>query len=421
MVDMTTIAELNDLAKDFFSNVYVNTVNPETPLRAQFESLEGAMFTGRKWIFGVKLEYGGGASNAGANRTLPAATEGQFDQGEANVVRTYTTMALDGLVIEVTKNRAGSYRPALAEVMQDRMTAHEFEQNRQLYGAGKGVVAIVDVDGGTTQTLRDDYGVSGAGPGARHIYAGDQVRFYDPTLVTLRGPGTVTVDSVDLATNDIVVSADPVTTAGDVITKATDDDDNVTTGETNGLLASVDDSSGAATFETIPSSGRWQSFKLGNSGTPRPVSDSLVMQTIETIRHRSRQIPNLVVTTPGIVLKYSEIFLPLRRLDGQSVQLRGGYKPLAAIMHAGGAIPVVSDTDCPKGNMFFLNTGSFRMADLIGTEWSQIDGATFDRLPNQDAITGYIRKYWQLITVFRNANGRLFDLEDIASIERRFG
>ena len=71
--------------------------------------------------------------------------------------------------------------------------------------------------------------------------------------------------------------------------------------------------------------------------------------------------------------------------------------------------------------MFFLNTSAFRMADLVGTEWSEIDGAMFDRIVERDAITGYIRKYWQLITVFRNANGLLFDLEDIATIERRFG
>jgi hypothetical protein len=142
------------------------------------------------------------------------------------------------------------------------------------------------------------------------------------------------------------------------------------------------------------------------------------MQMIESIRSRSRQVPNLIVTTPGIVLKYSELFLPLRRLDGQDVQLKGGYKPIAAVIHAGGAIPVLGDIDCPGSRMFFLNTSAFRMADVVGTEWADMDGATFDRVVDKDAIEGYIRKYWQLITIQRNANGVIEDLNDVTSLNR---
>src|ERR1700704_3636344 len=99
-VTPTTMTELNDLAKDFYSDVYTQLMNTETPLKNQLARLEGATFTGRKWIFGTKTANGGGASNAGANKTLPAATDGTYDQGEATVVRTYARMALDGLAIE---------------------------------------------------------------------------------------------------------------------------------------------------------------------------------------------------------------------------------------------------------------------------------------------------------------------------------
>lgn len=413
---ITTLTELNDLAKDYYSNVYINLVNPETPLKAQFAGLEGATFTGRKWIFGVKGEYGGGAANAGANKTLPAATEGSFDQGDANVIRTYTRMALDGLVIEVTKRREGSYRPALAEVMQDRLTAHDLDVNRQMFNHSDGKLGTLLTDSGTTQVMKDAYGVVDAGTGTKFIYPGDQIRFYDSTLTTGRTVGTVT--SVDHANESFVLDTDPVSTATDVAVKATADTDNKQ-GEAGGLLESVSDSDD--NFENIDTgvTTRWSSFVLSNSGTARPPSDSLVMQMIETIRARSRQTPNLVVTTPGIVLKYSEIFLPLRRLDGQDVQLRGGYKPIAGIIHAGGVIPVIADADCPQQHMFFLNTAAFRMADVVGTEWAELDGATFDRVDDKDAISGYIRKYWNLITVKRNANGLLKDLNDISTIERQ--
>src|SRR2546429_9870661 len=96
-VTPTTLTELTDLAKDYFTNVYVQLVNPETPLKAQFAKLENAQFTGKKWIFGVKTQIGGGSANAGSNKTLPAAAARLYDPGDAHVVRTYTRMALDGL------------------------------------------------------------------------------------------------------------------------------------------------------------------------------------------------------------------------------------------------------------------------------------------------------------------------------------
>lgn len=422
-VTPTTLTELTDLAKDYQTNVYVQLINPEAALKAQFAKLENAQFTGKTWIFGVKTSIGGGSANVGANKSLPAANAGQYDQGTASVVRTYTRMALDGLAMEATKRREGSYRPALAEVMSDRLQAHDLEVNRQMFSNGDGALFAIttgSTGASTTQTpgtgvagAVGDYGIVNGGSGLRHIYIGDVIEYYDSTLANKvsGGPWTVTAVGTTTITHGSVDTAD-----GDIAVRATSDTDNKTAGECGGLLASVKDS---VTFEGIPATAQgWKAIRVHNSATLRDVSDSLVMQVIETIRARSRMVPNLVVTTPGIVLKYSEIFLPLRRLDGQDVQLKGGYIPMAAIIHAGGSIPVLSDNDCPSHRMFFLNTGAFRMADLVGTEWADMDGTTFDRVADKDAIEGYIRKYWQLITVARHQNGVLEDLNDVTSISR---
>jgi len=411
-----TMTELNNLAKDYFTNVYVQLVNPETALKSQFAKLENAQFTGRIWIFGVKTMIGGGSANAGANKTLPKARAGQYAQGQAGVVRTYTRMALDGLAIEVTKKQQGSYRPALAEVMSDRLQQHDLEVNRQMFCGGLGVVSTVLTGAASaTQTLGVDYGVANGGLGTRHLYIGDDVEFYDPTLVTKRAGGPFTISAVDHVAVTIVVNTSVTTTTADVVVRATADTDNTIALEANGLLVSVKDS---GTFETIVATGPWKSVRLHNSGTLRDISDSLVMQAIEQTRARSRITPDLAVTRPGIILKYSEIFLPLRRLDGQDVQLKGGYKPLAALVHAGGTIPVIGDLDAPNSRLFLLSTGAFRLADIVGTDWADMDGAVFDRVVDKDSIEGYIRKYWQLITVQRNANAVIEDLFDIGAIDK---
>ena len=87
--------------------------------------------------------------------------------------------------------------------------------------------------------------------------------------------------------------------------------------------------------------------------------------------------------------------------------------PWAAARRSG-----IGGDDVANLGMVFLNTTAFRMADMVGTEWADMGGATFDRVVDQDAIEGYIRKYWNLITVARNHNGVIEDLNDIASIDR---
>lgn len=415
-VTSTTITELNDLAKDFYTDVYLELYNPQTPLKNAMGKLANAQFTGRKWIFGVKTANGGGASNAGARKQLPGASEGQFDQGEVTVVRTYTRMGLDGLVIEVTKKSGGSFKPALSEVMADRMTAHDLEINRQMFCGGDGKLALVNATGASsaTQTLMSDYGVTNGGNGTRHVYVGDVLAVRRVSGNTLVGRREVT--AVDPDTQEIVFDSTIDTTSGACyVAKSTSDDDNYSAGEAQGLLASINDS---GTFEGIPSTGRWRALKSSNSGTLRQLTDTLVMTIFSRVRSESRKTPNMAVTRPGVVLRYTEMFLPLRRIDGQDEVIIGGYKPITAIQFSGGTIPVMEELDCPDHRLFLMNTESMKMATVVGTEWASLDGAQFQRIDGQDGIEGYIRAYWNMATIQRNANAVIEDLEDLPEIDR---
>lgn len=415
-VSSTTLTELNDLAKDYYTDVYMEVYNPETPLKNAMGRLENAQFTGRKWIFGLKTSNGGGASNAGARKTLPAAAEGTFDQGEVNVIRTYTRMALDGLAIEVTKKQQGSFKPALAEVMADRLTAHDLEINRQMFCGGNGKLALVAAAGANsdTQTLNSDYGVTNGGNGTRHVYPGDTLAFRRVSGNTLVGRKEVLSVNPDAQTITLDSAID--TTGGACyVAKSTADDDNYAAGEAYGLLASVN---ATDALHTIPATGRWRGLVSSNSGTLRPLTDTLVMTMVSRLRAESRKTPNLAVTRPGVVLRYTELFLPLRRIDGQDEVIIGGYKPITAIQFAGGTIPVMEELDCPDHRMFLLHTQSMKTATVVGSEWASLDGAQFDRITDQDGIEGYIRQYWAMVTVQRNANGLIADLEDLPEIDR---
>lgn len=415
-VTPTQLSDVNELAKDYFSNVYTVTVNTRTALKAQFAGLQAINFTGRKWIFGTKLDIGGGSANVGANFSLPAAKQGVYQHGEMTLVRTYTRMGIDNFAIEVTKQAGGSFKPALAEVMEDRLTAHDLEVNRQMFCNGTGVLAVILTGAtSTTQTLSNDYGVTNGGAGARHLYPGDQIALYSSDLMTKRS--THTVSSVDHSGQTVVLGTSATSTTGDVIARATSDTDNVVAGEAIGLLASVKDS---GSLHTISGAGRWLSTRYTNAGVKRDLTDALVLQLVSEVAAKSGKVPNLAVTRTGVVLKYSETFLPIRRIMGVGgdAELKGGYKPINGLQYGGGVIPVLEDLDCPESRVFFLNTDALRMADLIGTGWFDGDGAQFFRVQDKDAIEGYIRKYWGLATIQRNANGVIEDLNDISTISR---
>lgn len=411
----TILSDMNDLAKDYYNEVYQPQENTATALKAQFSRLESFTFTGRAAIFGVKVRNGGGAANAGANATLPAAKYGAFDQGQARVVRTYTRMAVDMFAATVTKQQRGSYRPFIAELMEDRLTAHDKEVNRQMFSGGDGKLALTPTGANSaTQTLGSDFGVTNGGAGTRHVTEGDVLAFYDPaaggTLIDRR-----TITSVDHSANTVAFTGALTSVTAGWVAKATPDTDNFVTGEALGLLAAAAQS---GTFENITLSGMWLMYALGNSGTLRPISDSLVMQTIGTVKARSNEFPNLAVCRPGVVLKFSEVFLPIRRINGQDIQLKGGYKPMGVVQSAGGDIPILEDIDCANSRVFFLNTKYVKLIDLLGTEWADDDGAQFARIEDKDGIEGYLRKYWGLAWTRLNAHGVLNDVDDVASLDR---
>lgn len=407
------VSDLNDLAKDYYTEVYQPQENTATALKAQFSRLEGFQYAGRVAIFGIKLRTGGGAANASGNKTLPAAQYGAFDQAQARVVRTYTRMAVDMFAATVTKMQKGSYRPFVAELMEDRLTAHDKEVNRQMFSAGDGKLALTPTGAAaTTQTLGSDYGVTNGGAGARHVTEGDVLAFYNtgPTLIDRR-----TITSVDHANNTVSFTGSLTSVTGGFVAKATSDTDHYVDGEALGLLAAAAQS---GSFENITKGGQWLMNEIANSGTLRDVSDALVMQAIGTAKARSGEFPNLAVCRPGVVLKYSEVFLPIRRINGQDIQLKGGYKPMGVVQSASGDMPILEDIDAPNSRVFFLNTKYIKLIDLTGTEWADDDGAQFARIEDKDGIEGYLRKYWGVAWTRLNCHTVLSDLNDIAGLDR---
>lgn len=419
-VTSTTMTELDGLAKDFYNDILVPQGSKKVPLKAQLDMLENYEIVGRpgKAIFGLKLQNGGGAANAGARKSLPQAGQGTYDQGEVGVVRTYTRLGLDNLAIELSKSKKGSYKPAVEEVMEDRDTAMNKEVNRQMFCNADGKVALTPSGAtSTTQTLGSRYGVTNGGNPAADIFEGDQLMFYDNlgAQIALR---TVTGKAATLGAATCTVTVASITSVTNGwVSKATADTDNSIAGEAKGLLSAFVQT---GTFQAVPIGATYQANVLSNSGNARPITDPLVMTAVNIAYTQTDEYPDLIVTRPGISQLYSEVFLPLRQINGQEVQLKAGYKPAAVFQHAGGSAPILTDNGCPGSRVFVLNTKYIRQADLIGQKMFDGDGAAFTRITDQDGVEGFMRKYWALAWTRLNCHVLIEDVQDIASVAYNF-
>lgn len=413
----STLTELDDLAKDYYTNYWAPQMAQGKPLKAQLDQCEEWEFSGREMVFGLKLETGGGAANAGSGKTLPENADGKYDQARVSTVRTYVRLALDLHAAEISKSKKGSFKPFLEEKIDDRMKAMTNEVNRQMFCAGDGKLAVTGSGtASATQTLTLAYGVTNGGNPARHIFQGDQLAFFqsDATPIGTRKVSSVTA-TLGGASASVVLASTITSTTDGFVSKATADTTNYDATEANGLLAAFTQS---GNFQNVPVAGNYSAVKLTNSGTLRDVSDNVVMTGFSAVQALTDEAPNLIVTRPGIVQKYSEVFLPIRRIDGQDVKLKGGYRPLSVFQHAGGEAPILTDVDCPGARLFGLNTSYIKKIDMVGEQWADKDGAFLNRITDQDGVEGYMRKYWQLAWQRLNCHFLIEDLNDVATADR---
>ena len=76
-------------------------------------------------------------------------------------------------------------------------------------------------------------------------------------------------------------------------------------------------------------------------------------------------------------------------------------------------IPIIADRFCPVGQMYFLNTESFKIYQLCDWEWLETeDGKILKQIPGKPVYTATLVKYAELICDMPCAQGRLVNVEE---------
>lgn len=400
--------------------------------------------------------FGIGARSDG--EALPAAYYQKHKQATVPMQYQYGRIQISGPTIAATRDERGAYAKVLDTEIKGVVRDLKGEVNRQLWGAGCGLLARWR-DGATTAiTLQKKYrgnsdGVDGFGStfGSKYIQEvatanGDPIT---PVVATISSAttGTYVVDATDIAPTVIVRTVadyDTMTCTNAAVSEAVGTfyvrfnnavanlgADSLAAGinrkEMMGLRGIVTDTdldnitfnNGTYTGLTVNDPlqglavGSYDWFKAivdthasGRYAGQRALTLNLMDKMFDNVEESAGKDygPDLILTTRALRREYLDLCRTDRRFVN-TMTLDGGWK---AIDYNG--VPFTVDNDAIDGEIYFLSTRDLNLFRMSDYDWMNKDGAVLARVSGYDAYEAVLFRYAELGCKRRNTHGVLCDL-----------
>jgi len=302
----------------------------------------------------------------------------------------YGRVRLSGQTMELASENYQAFANAMQLEMDGLKGDILKDTNRVFYGTGLGTLATVTADGANTFTVAN----------AQYLEVGMQVDVVAP------GTGVATLSNRQItAINGLVVTydgADGTTVATNIV---------VRTGNWNREpqgLSSIVAATGTL-FNVDPTTQPlWKSVVNANGGTPRPLSEGLMIKLTDDVRVNGGKT-SLILTSLGVRRAYFNLLSQQRRYTNTK-EFAGGLTGLA--FNNGREIPVVEDPDAPPGTAWFLDEDKFKIYRDKDWSWLQKDGSIWKWVHDYDAYEAVLKQYWELGISQRNAQGVLQDITE---------
>lgn len=347
----------------------------------------------------VQRNHGVGARNE--SEALPIPRTQRYVQARVKLAYLYGAIELTGQIFELADKDFQAFASALDEEVEGVQQTLSKDTNRQVYGTSKGVMSTATAIGTVTTFVTTDYKFLEQGMFVDIFTNADAVRVADATI-------TDVAIAAGVATVTFTPAAGAATAVGDYVTRDNNRDKEMT-GFGNiisntGILHNVD-----AAVERV-----WASQVNGNAGVNRPVSEGLMIGTMDDIKSKGGGTPTVIFSNLGVRRAYFNLLVQQRRFTN-TVKFDGGFSGLAFTTEDGD-IPFVTDIDAPNNQMIFVNEKQIKQYETGDWSWMNRDGSRWQRVITSagsfDAYSATLFKYAQLGTHRRNAHGRLTDLTE---------
>ena len=404
----------------------------------------------------IEMHYGRttGTGARGDGETLPAANYQKHKQATVPMKYNYGRIQVSGPTIAATREERGAYAKALDTEIKGIVTDLKQEVNRQLWGAGYGVLARWrSSESATSYTLQKKYrGNSVGGDGFGSTFGAKYLNERgDGTPVVLSSmssasAATYTVDDTDIAVSAVDESAaeyDTITVTNPNVVEAagtfyvrfsnavaslgapaangghrkemmglrgivTDTDlDEISANDGTDTGLGINDPLQGLDVDSYP----WfkanvDAHSSGRYAGQRALTFNLMDKMFDRIEEKAGKDygPDLILTTRALRREYTDLCRADRRFVN-TMTLDGGWK---AIDFNG--VPFTVDNDAIDGEIYFLTTKDLALYRMSDYDWMNKDGAILSRVSGYDAYEAVLFRYAELGVRRRNSQGVITDL-----------
>ena len=394
----TTLAVVDNILKEIYEPQLQDQLQSETLTLKRIEkSSEGieSVVGGKYVTFPIRTRRNHGIGARNENDPLPDPKSQGYASARVRLAYLYGSMSLTGPTMELAQTNVQAFVSALSQETEGLKQTLVKDMNRQVYGTHAGVLATITADGANTVTVDT----------TMYLEVGMVIDIWDVTLVTPKVQ-TRNITAINTSTNVVTYDgADGTSIATDVITRTASQNK-----ETIGFKEIVNNT---GTLYNIDSSVEpvWRSTVNANGGTPRALSEGLMIKTTDDIRTAGGRT-TVIFANLGVRRAYFNLLVQQRRYT-DTKQFDGGFSGLAFFTDWG-EIPVMADFDCQGNRMYFMNEKEIEI--YAEGDWSFMnrDGSNWQRIITSagsfDAYQATMYKYCNLGTHRRNSQGLLSDL-----------
>lgn len=403
----TTMTTVDGILKEVYEDSLQDQLQSDVlTLRRIERSSEGVTHEiGGKYVtFPIRTRRNHGIGARNESEALPPARVSNYVPARVKLKYLYGSLELTGQTFELADKNFQAFTSALDQEVDGLRQGLAKDNNRQVYGTPKGVLATA-ASGSTTTFVTNNGQYLEEGMLVDTFSSADAAKAANVliTKVVTDAAGVTTATVADDATGGVLAAA---VVAGDYMTR-----DNSINKELTGLSSII--AASGSLYNIDPANvGVWASVVNANGGTARPLSEGLMIKMCDDVRRNGGGQPTVVFTTVGVRRSYFNLLVQQRRASNTQ-KFTGGFEGLAFTTDQGD-VPVVSDFDCPPNRMYFTNEKEIKLYEAGDWSFMDRDGSRWQRvitsLGTFDAYAATLYKYAEIGTHRRNSHGLLADI-----------
>ncbi len=394
-----TMTTLDAILKEVYEGRIEDQVNQENVARSRIErTSDGVVETvGGKYVdFPIHVTRNTGIGWRRELEILPAAGNQGYASVHVPLQYGYARARITGQVMELADSNPQSFASGLDEEMTRVKDDVAKDENRITYGDSTGLLASVTADGANTVTVNN----------IQYLEVGMRI-----DILTRSSGATVALNRTITAINETtnVVTYDGADVAA-AVTEGLYREGNYVGGtarEPSGFGNIISDT---VTLHglTVAAQPKWKATIRGNSGTPRALSEGIMIELCDAIRTKSGQRPTAIFTSFGVRRAYFNLLTQQRRYT-DTKEYAGGFQGLP-FNYGAKEIPLVEDVDAPPNKARFVTEPKIKIFRSRPWHWADKDGTVLKWVHDYDAWEGLLKSYYEFGTQQRNAHGSLDDI-----------